>query len=166
MAETAQRTSVPRERVPLTIDASLVDWINSHSQAGGYFGTPSHATERALARLRAEQEFVRTRCREKGTTFTLTAFWRIYAPDLQDSMPGPAGRPARGAARVSQARLKFYASIANELLDWIAQFEGKPFVSLSQAIEVGLRQLRRVDQGEPLPPDVEALWARYLKALG
>ncbi|HEX2067037.1 MAG TPA: hypothetical protein VHI93_09520 [Candidatus Thermoplasmatota archaeon] len=167
MAETAQRTSVPRERVPLTLDAGLVEWINGHSVAGGYFGSPSHAADRALGRLRAEMEVVRRLCRESGTSFRAAAFWRIYAQEMEESRPGAAGRPARGVPRLRKGRPKFYASVSEEMLGWISQLitEDGPFISLSQAVEVGLRRMRAADDGEPRPPDPHAMWAAYQKEL-
>lgn len=167
MAETAQRTSVPRRRVPLTLDAGLVDWINGHSVAGAYFGSPSHAADRALSRLRAEMDLVKRLCREAGTPFRPTAFWRIYAKEIDESRPGAAGRPARGVPRLRKGRPKFYASVSEEMLGWIGQLisEDGPFISLSQAVEVGLRRMRSADDGEPRMPDPEAMWAAYQKQL-
>lgn len=170
MADTANRLSVDRSRVPLFLDPDLVEWINHNTRAGGPYGSPSHAIERALDRLRSELEFVKRKCHEEGVPFRAKAHWALYGKEMEQSQPG------RWNSRLSRvSRLKIYATVANELLDWATQACVKEdvFHNLSHVAETGLRRLRggsvplTPDSPEPrLTVEPARLWSLYRQQLG
>jgi Arc/MetJ-type ribon-helix-helix transcriptional regulator len=165
MAELAPRSTPNRERYGLTLAPDVAGWMEEHCRPGGYFGSPSHAVERALNRLRREMELVREQCRVEKQRFDVARFWRLHAADIDASAPGLGGRPVKDASREPAGRVKVFASLADELTEWIQPYaDGKPFQSLSHAIETGLRVLQHSDDGEPRPPRRDELWLRYQAA--
>lgn len=156
----APTVDVERERYSLTLDARVIDWVNIHSRAGGMFRSHGDAVERAWARLRAEHDFIRERCRSTKRPFDAKAFAALYAAELE------AAREPTGP------RLRAFATVAVELRDWcLATWIKNPLAdSLAQAAEVGLRRLMLgahpvPEQGIMLTLAPEKFWRAYEASL-
>jgi hypothetical protein len=167
MTDTANRITIPRNRVPLTLDPDLIEWANDSSRTGGPFANLSHAVERALGHLRTEYQFIQDACKDKGVPFQADAFWALCEADLQHYK---TGRRFKDESLNPPKRLKLYATVATELLRWVEQTcLGKgPLESLSQTVEVGLRRLRLAEArlhraiSEPwLTLEPAAFWKLY-----
>jgi hypothetical protein len=174
MAGTQNRTALTRERVPVTLDRDVLEWVAENSLPGGPFGGASHAVDRALGRLRVEYDFIHETCREKGSPFRPAAFWRLYAKELKESEPAPSGRPFKGEVRQGKKRPQIFVTVDTGLLSWAHKICIKPgpFATISQTIEAALRRLRsgeeRLDPSaiEPkISETPETLWKHYKQAL-
>jgi Arc/MetJ-type ribon-helix-helix transcriptional regulator len=172
MVGTAELSNILRERVALSLDRELVAWVDANSQAGAAFGSPSHAIERAIGRLRAEHDFTQETCRKTDVPFHDVYFWRLYADEVRQSQPGPRGRPFKGAPRPGHPkRVRVYATISMEMIAWTDRtcIQKGTFETLSQAVEVGLRRLRSGEHRanltvEPgLSMERDAFWQLYLR---
>ena len=143
MAGSAQRPIATRDRVRLSIDGSLLAWLRERTFQGS-FGGDSHAVELALRRLRAEQEYIRDECKRQGSPYSTAAFWQLHQAELEQSIPNEAGRPGQSnATRPLGQRERLYASVDQDLLEWVGEHVGGkgPFESASHAVETALRSL-------------------------
>lgn len=151
----ADSVEVARERERLAIDRDLVEWINEHSSAGGWFRSHGDAAEKALGRLRTEHDFIRKRCRETGTRFNAKAFFTLYQADL-DAVATKPGRPRKTEVRVAASHVLVRATMAVELMAWVHKVwlrPDGPLERLAQVVQVGIRRLRA--GGHRLEPDDE-----------
>lgn len=161
-----------RPRVNLTIASDSLAWMHSRTAAGDPFTSESHAAELGAARLRAEQAFVRDKCRAEGVAFELAAFWQLYAPLVEKSKPDRRGRRPRGVAP-ERRRQRIIVGLETSLLRFLdANCEPKgPFASTSHAIETAWRHLEALEAAEPRMPGAAfpfnggGWWRRYLRAL-
>jgi hypothetical protein len=175
MAGTAQAPIAKRDRVRLSIDSSVVTWVRDQTVLGT-LGGDSHAVELALRRLRTIQDATRDACKREGVPFLPSAFWQLFHADIEAALPNEAGRPSRDdPGRPLGQRERFYCSVEQGLLEWVAAQTGKggPFVNVSHAAETGLRCLRsqqRADgttvPGSGFELDPEALWKEYRQLVG
>jgi hypothetical protein len=161
-------TRVERPRVDFTLAADVLAWVAQRTGAGDPFTGESQAAELALARLRAEESFIREQCKREGVAFDAAAFWRLYAAEIEASTPTPKGRRPRGAGPPERQVKRMIAGLDAELLRWVDSVcEPKgPFETASHATETALRHLQALESPERVPLDsfrfqAAEWWRRY-----
>ena len=160
---------VKRHRLDVTLDVGLVAWMRARTGAGDPFASEGHALEYCVARLRAEQEHVRSLCKDNGVPFDAAAFWRLYADDIAASKR--MGRPKRDSEREDRERVTGGVEVG--LVKWMdaACAPQGPFETASHLAETAVRHARSLDKGqvfvlEGFGFDGSALWKDYRKLLG
>jgi hypothetical protein len=154
------------------LDDQLCRWVDGRSGPEDVFGSPGHAAEVAIGRIRDELEELRRRCRDEGTTFSWLAARRVYADSLGAFVAvGMGPRPA-GTRHVERRRKGMWVDIRS--LDWVENTAAKHQFfhadeSVPHAIETGWRILRAAEpksgvRSEGFPLDREALWKSYKAA--
>lgn len=158
---------IERQRVHLRLAIEVLEWVDELAKPGGPWLGISQAAEIAVARKRAERDFVRAWCKAQKVPFTESAFWGLFGPAVVESKPTPVGRPYESHTE----REKAPVSLAAELLPFIeaACAPKGPLDSPSHVVEASLRDLKGLRRpsiaGQGFPFDGEALVARYAKAV-
>lgn len=73
-----RRSKAEKERIAVTIDQELLEWIDGRVEPGGPFGSYTHAIEFALHRLRREEEELRREVEEHGVRFDPQQMWSLF----------------------------------------------------------------------------------------
>lgn len=139
----ADSVEIPRERERLAIPRDLVDWINEHCHAGGWFRSHGDAAEKGLGRLRAERAFIERRGREAGVPFDAKAFYALYQGEVE-AVATKTGRPPKASARLATDNVLIRATVAVELVEWAntTWLHNGPVDRLAQVVAIGIERLR------------------------